>query len=310
MRAMIIDIHTHITFPGFPQFRRALGRAPFTAGMLLKRMDMEGIGRSVLLPLANPENADYFAVAGNRECLRAARRHPDRLIPFCNIDPRMMLNHADADLSKLIRTYRDLGCRGIGEVCANLSVTDPRCLNLYRHAGETGMPLLFHFASRQGKLYGVYDDLHFPGLEQALAMFPETVFIGHGPSFWSEISGDVDGVKREGYPGGPVTREGRLWHLLAAYPNLYGDLSAGSGHNAVSRDPDAGHRFLQRFHRQLFFGTDRFTGMQAPFPPVLTFLRAARRNGNITRRAYENIMHRNFDRVFGVDAKLVEHAAD
>ena len=41
---MIIDIHTHITYEHFPEFAKVfLGRGPFTADVLLRRMDMEGI---------------------------------------------------------------------------------------------------------------------------------------------------------------------------------------------------------------------------------------------------------------------------
>ena len=43
---------------------------------------------------------------------------------------------------------------------------------------------------------------------------------------------------------------------MRRYPNLYGDLSAGSGHNAVSRDPDFGYAFLTEFQDRLCFGTD------------------------------------------------------
>ena len=62
---MIIDIHTHITFEDFPEFSTMLDREPFTADTLLKRMDAEGIDKSVLLPLVSPECLDTFAVSGN-----------------------------------------------------------------------------------------------------------------------------------------------------------------------------------------------------------------------------------------------------
>lgn len=296
---MIVDLHTHITYGRHPEFLSILGRQRFTVSTLLKRMDEEGIDRSVLLPLANPENVDFFGVAGNLECVEAARRHPDRLMTFCNIDPRSLLNSATADFSKLMRVYRDLGCLGIGEVCANLPIVDPRFQNLFRHAGEQGLPVLMHFASREGGLYGVIDGFHLPGLEQSLKAFPKTVFIGHAMSFWAEIDAGLKEDEREGYPKGPIRGEGRLWSLLSTYPNLYGDLSAGSGFNAIRRDPEAGYRFLRRFHRQLFFGTDRFTSRREPIPPMLPFLKEALRKKRIGRSEYDNIMFRNFRRVFG-----------
>lgn len=296
---MIIDIHTHITYGKFPQFGAAFGRRPFTARTLLKRMDMEGIDASVVLPLANPENMDLFAVTGNLETIETCRRHPGRLIPFCNVDPRQGLNRPDADLSKILGVYKELGCRGIGEVCANLPITDARCRNLFRHAGEAGLPVLMHVASREGGLYGVIDGLHLPGLEQALRDFPKTIFIGHAPAFWCEIDGGVTPEQRESYPKGPVRPGGALWRLMDAHANLYGDLSAGSAHNALNRDPEAGCRFLQRYHRRLFFGTDRFTSATEPIPPIIGLIKGALRDRRITRAAYEDIMHRNFVRVFG-----------
>ena len=110
---MLIDIHTHLTLNNYPEFAKGmLGRPAFTADVLLKRMDMEGIERSVLLPLCSPENMDFYGVAGNSECLDAARRHPDRFDVFCNIDPRTMINKAsDSKIRTLFEIYRDLGCK-------------------------------------------------------------------------------------------------------------------------------------------------------------------------------------------------------
>ena len=301
MPPMIIDCHAHLTGADYANVARKLGRKSFTAAGLLKRMDIDGIDRSVLLPVGNPENLEVLGVATNPECLQAYRRHPDRLIPFCNIDPRAMYNTPKADLSALMNIYRDMGCKGIGEVCASLSILDPRFLNLFHHAGQCGLPVLFHLTGKRRGTYGMIDRLHLPGLETVLKQFPDTVFIGHAMAFWGEIDGDLSPAGRETYPKTPIRKEGRLWTLLATYPNLYGDLSAGSGYNAISRDPEAGWRFLQTFSRKLFYGTDRFLAANDPPPAILTFLQDARRTGKITRQAYENIMHRNLSRVVLAD---------
>lgn len=297
---MIIDIHQHITYARFPQFTRGIsgGHGPFTARHLLRDMDKWGIDRSVVLPLVNPENLDFFGVAGNQEVVAACARHPDRLIPFCNIDPRGMLNTPDADFSGLIRTFRDLGCRGIGEICANLPVTDRRFKNLFHHAGQEKMPVLFHLTGRCGSTYGLIDKPGLPGLEAVLAEFPNTLFIGHAPAFWNEIDGDLKRSLRDRYPKGPIEKDGSLWHLMESYPNLHADMSAGSGHNALTRDPESGIRFLRTFHRRVFFGTDMFFVKREP-PMHLTMMREALAGKKITKTMYENIMHRNFTRVFG-----------
>jgi len=62
--------------------------------------------------------------------------------------------------------------------------------------------------------------------------------------------------KKQEYPKGPVKSPMRVPYLLKKYSNLYGDLSAGSGFNAISRDPECGYKFLEEFQDKLLFGTD------------------------------------------------------
>lgn len=293
---MVIDIHTHITTKHLPAFRRLLKCKPFTTKTLLTHMDKDGIEKSVVLPMGNPENLDIYAIAGNLETIAECNKHRDRLIPFCNIDPRGMLHDSKADFSKLIRVFKELGCLGIGEICANMPISHRLYKNLFYHAGEQKMPLLFHFAGRRGKIYGVIDDIHLPGLEQMLKEFPRTIFIGHGPAFWSEIDWNVSQKTRDGYPKGPIKKRGVLWRLLEEYANLYSDLSAGSGQNALTRDVEVGYSFLQKYNKKLFFGTDRFTPTR-DCPEIVVLLRGALSNRKITKRAYDNIMSGNFNRV-------------
>jgi predicted TIM-barrel fold metal-dependent hydrolase len=47
-----------------------------------------------------------------------------------------------------------------------------------------------------------------------------------------------------------------LDRLLSEYPNLYADLSAGSGYNALTRDEDFTAGFLERHPNQLLYGSD------------------------------------------------------
>ena len=44
--------------------------------------------------------------------------------------------------------------------------------------------------------------------------------------------------------------------LMETYPNIYGDLSAGSGANALSRDMKHAREFVLRRQDRLMFGTD------------------------------------------------------
>jgi predicted TIM-barrel fold metal-dependent hydrolase len=53
-----------------------------------------------------------------------------------------------------------------------------------------------------------------------------------------------------------VKSGGALDRLVDGNPNLWGDLSAGSGAGALSRDREFGRRFLMRRADRLLFGSD------------------------------------------------------
>ncbi len=133
---------------------------------------------------------------------------------------------------------------------------------------KVGIPLLFHMDNIRGK-----DKPGLPRLERALATFPKLTFIGHGPGWWASISGGINAKEMAGYPTGPVKPGGAIDRLMDAYPNLYGELSAGSGSNAISRDPDFGRRFLIRRQDRILFGTDYLEpGQKVPQFAVLDSL--------------------------------------
>src|SRR5437868_631249 len=72
--------------------------------------------------------------------------------------------------------------------------------------------------------------------------------------FWREVSGDAS--VREMYPHDPVQPGGRLPGLLDQFPNLWCDLSAPSGLNAMSRDPNHARRFIETYQDRVLFGRD------------------------------------------------------
>jgi predicted TIM-barrel fold metal-dependent hydrolase len=79
-------------------------------------------------------------------------------------------------------------------------------------------------------------------------------FIGHAQTWWGNI--DKNHNQAVMYPKGPVTPGGITDRLLADYPNMYGDLSAGSGLNALLRDEDHAREFLKRHQNKLLYGSD------------------------------------------------------
>ena len=288
----MIDTHTHIGRLGKDK------TDALWADELLERMDEWGIEKAVILPIDGSPECTFFYFT-TEQVLEVHRSHPDRIIPFCNLDPRHGSNSPDADFSWILEEYRERGCKGVGEITANLYIDDAVVMNLFRQCGEADLPVLFHLAARVGRAYGVADEVHLPRLEKVLQELPGTTFIGHAMSFWSEISADVDPATRGGYPEGPVSAPGRLQHLLSAYPNLYGDLSAGSGFNAISRDPDYGPTFLEEFQDRLLFATDLcHHGQQAP---IVGFFNDLREQTKISPVAYEKIVRGNAVRVLVLD---------
>ena len=294
---MFIDIHVHTRMFQGPE-RNGTGGGRFaTPEELIAMLKHQGVSAACALPAVNPECS--WAIQSNEEILWAAREYPDFIIPFMNLDPRQNSNSPDADLAYQMQFYAEEGCKGIGEVCASLPFDDPRMENLFKHAQDCKLSITFHIAPEKRGFYGIIDELGLPGLEGALAKFPELKFLGHSQPFWAEISGDLELSQRNSYPTGPVVEDGAVVRLMRDYPNLYGDLSAGSGHNAVSRDPQFGYAFMTEFQDRLFFGTDICDPRNQT--PLIDFMNQAVENGHITREVYQKITHQNAQKLLGLE---------
>lgn len=256
---MIIDVHAHVG-----DWRR--GRddtlVPMRWDDLIFRLDDEGIDRAVLLPVfnASPEGAPFglCCTAGSSmyDQVLDAGRYPDRLIPFGGMDPRWGNNSAATDFGEVLDWFVDHGCRGVGEITAKLPIDDPRVANMFGQIGDKGLPVLIHIGAFGPVTYGLEDDPDCPRLERLLQAVPQTTVIGHGPGFWSEIGPAPTADMKSGYPKGSFDGEGALARLLRRYPNLYGDISACSCINALTRNVDYGVRFLGEFQDKLVLGTD------------------------------------------------------
>jgi hypothetical protein len=102
--------------------------------------------------------------------------------------------------------------------------------------------------------FGMYNH-GFDRFHRMLERYATVAFIGHAQTWWGNIdSGHRDQTVM--YPRGPVTPGGLTDRYLGDYPNMYGDLSAGSGLNALTRDEAFTRDFLQRHHRKLLYGSD------------------------------------------------------
>ena len=284
---MFFDIHAHAYRKPCPFPNRfALPEE------LLPMYDRLGIEQAALLPLVSPE---VYLPQSNDDVLEMAEKWPDRFIPFCNIDPRALNNTCDTPLGDLLRYFRDRGCRGIGEVMPNLPFLHPLVLNLFKHVQDVGFPLIFDGAPVLGRGYGLYDDPGMPQFERCLQLFPNLIFLGHGPPFWAEIARLETPMSRAKYPKGLVQEEGVVPKLMRKYGNLWGDLSAGSGYNALARDPDYAVKFLNEFQDRLAFGTDICTpDATVPLPE---FLQDLRKRGLISDTVFEKIARGNARRL-------------
>jgi len=298
---MFIDMHAHA------YRKRPPGPCRFcNVEELIQRYDEVGIERGAVLPIVSPE---IYLPQANEDILEMAEQYPDRIIPFCNIDPRALTNAVDAPLDRLLRHYRDLGCKGLGEVMPNLPFLHPMVQNLFKHAAAVGLPVIFDGSDQVGGDFGLYDDPGMPQLEHTLQRFPNLIILGHGPTFWTEIARldtpaersscfRPDGGQVGCRPQGPIKEEGVMPKLLRRYPNLYGDLSDHNPWMALSRDPDYGPKFVNEFQDRLIFGTDLCSPTMTL--PLIDLLLEWRGNGTISEAVFQKIARENAIRLFGL----------
>jgi predicted TIM-barrel fold metal-dependent hydrolase len=280
---MIIDIHAHCyKYP-----------VPFVTDFcdpeeLIAFYDKQGIDKGVLLPVVNSEI--YFPQS-NDEILEICSAYPDRFIPYCNIDPRAMTNSPCAPLHKVLEYYKNKGCKGIGEVMPNMELMDPKVQNLFRAAEEVDLPIVFDGSDVKDGDFGLYDDPGLPQLEHTLQRFPKLKIFGHSQCFWSEIGENTD-ENRNTYVTGNV-KEGRLPYLMRKYENLYCDMSAGSGSNAMMRDREYAAKFIGEFSDRMMYGCDICMAEQT-FPFAFDeFLTSMRKSGEISEENYRKIVREN-----------------
>lgn len=108
---------------------------------LLRRMDAAGIDRAICWPMVSyvremaSDNAAIYA---------GWKAHPDRIIPFCGVNPKLGLEEAKDELRRCIEVY---GVRGVKLNGARDSyyIDDPEfSLPLIEIASEAGIALAFH----------------------------------------------------------------------------------------------------------------------------------------------------------------------
>jgi predicted TIM-barrel fold metal-dependent hydrolase len=237
----VVDFHTHIgEVKSFSP--RLKGWVRVGVEDLLSYMGERGVERAVVLSLP-PDSDPHAKVVSNRRLLETVETHAGRLAPFCCPNP------LNARAAPLFKRMVGEGCRGLGELKVQLRIDDPRVVRLLKAAESLGVPALVHI--EEGPLfnycYGV------DKLEDVLKLAPDLKLVVHGPGWWRHVSAEPG---TEAYPKGPVKGEGLVHRLLRRYDNLYADISAFSGLNALARDPEHARRFLEEFQDKVVFGTD------------------------------------------------------
>lgn len=252
---MIIDAHNH------PDWHK------HNLQRFLENMDQYNIDKTWLLSWeAPPDECDptfyrtcYIGPEGPipfANCLRYKQQAPDRFVLGYAPDPRRP--EAVDRLQAAIDIHR---VRVYGELKLRMAYDNPDALRMFRFCGERGLPVTVHidYEFDTGRTYPRPNWWYGGGIEafeRAVRACPDTVFIGHAPGFWAHVSddGQFDQVM---YPKGEVI-PGKAVEMLRRYPNLYADLSAGSGLNALQRDPAFAVDFIVEFQDRLLFARDDF----------------------------------------------------
>ena len=224
----IIDIHQHTHYWGrndedLIRHQRALGAT-----------------KTVLLPAGSKFGleADCY---GNDSVVALTKQYPNEFVFFAN---------EVADLPEarsVIEKYLKAGAIGIGEQKFFVDCDSKHIELIGALAKDYNVPVLMHF--QHGKYNTGYERFH-----KVLEKFPKVNFIGHAQTFWGNIDRNHDQTVL--YPKGKLTAGGLTDRWLADYPNFYGDLSAGSGLNALLRDEELTKDFFRRHQNKLMYGSD------------------------------------------------------
>lgn len=282
MQIKKIDFHLHLASSHITQSQ---GQS-LTVNDALALYDILDIERGVILP-GPPDGNFITGVADNKTAEYYSRQNRERFSWFCNVSLSSLENALNTiEQSKLS------GAVGLGEFVDKVRFDDPALARILRCCEEVAFPFLFHMNPGFGDGYGVIDAPGLPLLEKALKSFPDLIIIGHSQPFWYEIATEKSNISsdRNGYPWGQV-EEGVLARLLRDYPNLYCDLSANSGCNALMRDPDYAVSFLNEFQNRLLFATD---SLVTPLGPWLDLLW---QQGRISDIVYAKIIMGNAKRL-------------
>jgi predicted TIM-barrel fold metal-dependent hydrolase len=267
---LIIDAHNHPDWHGHNLDR------------FLKNMSQYGIDITWLLSWETPVDeydpwqlhlmppgGESESIIPFSRCISYAERAPEKFVLGYAPDPR----RPDA-IDRLHAAIDIYGVRVCGELKLRMMYDNPDALRMFRFCAEKSLPVTVHidYEFDTGKKYPRPNYWYGGGIEafeRAVRACPETVFLGHAPGFWAHISGD-DQFDKVAYPTGKVVAGGKLSTMLRQYPNLYCDISGGSGHNGLSRDPEFARDFILEFQDRILYARDYFDNAHQEFLSTLS----------------------------------------
>jgi predicted TIM-barrel fold metal-dependent hydrolase len=236
----IIDIHQHVGYSGRPD------------DVLLAHQRTIGATITILLPAGRPvqRESTHDGVAngleaqahGNDACYRFAMAHEGAFVTATNEVPDL------PDAVGEIERYLKLGAVLIGEQKFGVECDSAEMQRIYDVARANRVPVLMHWQFKRFN-YG------FERFHKILEKYHGVTFIGHAQTWWANVDRN-HADQSVLYPKGPVSPGGLTDRYLSDYPNVYGDLSAGSGQNALTRDEGFAHDFLTRHQDKLLYGSD------------------------------------------------------
>ncbi len=236
----IIDIHQHIHYHAR------------TDEQMQAHQEAMGVTTTILLPAGRPANSAsthqgisnglQAQVGGNAESYLFAKTHKKQFrFGACAVP--------DApDAIYEIEKYLKLGAVVIGELKFGVDCNAPEMHKIYQLAQQYDVPVLMHW---QHAMYN-YGFEHF---YKILELYPKVNFIGHAQTWWANIDKNHTDQSIL-YPKNSVAPGGITDRYLSDYPNMYGDLSAGSGLNALTRDREHAKAFLEKHQDKLLYGSD------------------------------------------------------
>ena len=175
-------------------------------------------------------------------------RRPGRFARSVRTDP------AVPDADTVLRDALKGGAVSIGEMKFHVALDSPEMRRVYDIAAEMNVPVMMHIQMFPHFPGEMPYNTGYPQFDKVLRAYPRTLFIGHGDLFWAHMSALVPTDR--GYPVGPIERGGLTDKWLSDFPNLYADVSANSGNNALSRDEAFTRDFIARHQKKLLFGSD------------------------------------------------------